>query len=68
MQRYRIEYSEIGDTGGQRTCLPVPDIATALVVADINLANGIAELREGETLVARLEKRGQQCATFWHVG
>ncbi|GEM_PF-2509765 len=48
--------------------LHVPDITTALVVAQINADDGSAEIREGERLVAKLEKRGQSQAPFWVVG
>lgn len=47
--------------------LHVPDITTALVVAQINADDGSAEIREGERLVATLEKRGHSQAPFWVV-
>ncbi len=66
MQRLRLDLaSGPGDSGHS---LDVPDIVTALVVADINLERGVARIHDGDRLVATLEKQGRGAAPFWQVG
>lgn len=67
MSDYRVEFSHGGTLSGDRQSLPVPDLGTALIVADINLQRGLAELRDGERLVATIEKRGPVGKTYWAV-
>ncbi|MCA0909570.1 hypothetical protein [Qipengyuania gaetbuli] len=43
------------------------DIAAALMIADINAAEGPAELREGTRHIATLRRRGSGGAVFWEV-
>ncbi|GAA5061460.1 hypothetical protein GCM10023208_30820 [Erythrobacter westpacificensis] len=66
MQRLQLDFQAGSD--GARQSFDVPDIATALVVADINLADGKASIRDGEKLVARLEKRHVGGSSYWRVG
>lgn len=49
-------------------CIDVPDISIALVVAEINMERGTAEIRHGETLLATIEKIGPNQAPYWRVG
>ncbi len=65
MSEYRIEYLSNGDQPGQRHSFRVPDITTALVVADINHPDGEVELWDGTRQLARLQ-RDSDCA-FWKV-
>ena len=67
MQRYRLEFSADGGLAGPRQSLDVPDIVTALAVADINLQHGVAELHDSNHRIARLEKRGRDGKTYWQV-
>lgn len=48
-------------------CLNVPDIATALVVADINMMSGAAEICAGQKVLATVEKNGPGQAPFWRI-
>lgn len=66
MQRLHVNFTNEGSLVPQS--LDVPDITTALVVAEINMGQGPAEIRDGERLLARLEKRGRSHAPFWCVG
>lgn len=54
--------------GGDTIEIETLDIVTALTVTDINVGHGTAEIREGEQLVARLRKRGNEAAPYWEVG
>ncbi|QZH74164.1 MAG: hypothetical protein JY451_10485 [Erythrobacter sp.] len=65
MQRYTLTFGPAGEAA--RHSLDVPDLPTALVVADINLDQGRAEIREGERLLATLEKQGRNAAPYWRV-
>jgi hypothetical protein len=67
MQRLRLEFTQ---HCGARTCqqtFDVPDITTALVVAEINQAEGVVELHNGICRVARLERLGGAWRNFWYV-
>ena len=65
MQRLRLDFQS-GSTSGSHS-LDVPDIVTALVVADINMERGVARIHDGDRLVATLEKQGQRTAPFWRL-
>lgn len=66
MQRLQLEFQSA--PRGMDHTFDVPDIATALVVADINLAQGEARIRSDGKLLARLEKRHSVGhAPYWHV-
>ncbi|UIP06616.1 hypothetical protein LY632_13155 [Erythrobacter sp. SDW2] len=45
----------------------VPDVGTALVVAEINLDEGTAEITGETGLLARLRRRVQGTAGFWQI-
>lgn len=64
-RRYKINFNSTDMADG--LSLDVPDLATALIVADINLARGSARILSGDTLVARVEKRGFGQAPYWVV-
>lgn len=66
MQRLTVNFAPHHGFAAQ--FLDVPDITTALVVAQINLDCGTAEIRDGERVLARLEKQGRDPAPFWRVG
>lgn len=65
MQRLQLDYR--ADADGTRHTFDVPDIATALVVADINLGEGQAQIRAGDKIMATLEKRHIGGSSYWHV-
>lgn len=67
MSRYRLEYQADGPAGPQIMSLPVPNIATALIVADINLRHGSAEIWDGDTHLARVQKQRGRNSTYWRV-
>lgn len=67
MQRLRLEFSSQAGPTAPRHCFDVPDMATALLVADINLERGFAEVLDGDKRLARLEKRGEAGRTYWQV-
>ncbi len=63
----RLTLSLTQARGAEPHRLDVPDVNTALVVAEINLQGGSAELREGDRLIATLEKGGHTRTPFWRV-
>jgi len=66
--RPRLQLDFEADMGGAGQSFDVPGIATALVVAEINMAQGSARIRDGERLVATLKKReGLTGAPYWYV-
>ena len=65
MERLRLTFAD--PRTGTKHELRVPNIATALIVADINLDRGLAELAVGERVLARLERQGRDHAPFWQV-
>jgi len=66
VNRYRIEFHSNG-TGKQPTCLMAPDIQTALVVAEINMAGGSAELWDGDRHLAWLQRQPGTQSAYWRV-
>ena len=66
MSRLQVNFTNAGSLEPQS--LEAPDMVTALVVAEINMGDAPAEIRDGDRLLARLEKRGHAHAPFWHVG
>ena len=67
MEALQLHYLSAADDGDGDTTLTVPDIRTALLVADINVQSGHAEIRRGKKLVARLEKHGHGLSPYWIV-
>jgi hypothetical protein len=65
MSDYRIEYLSDGDHPEQRLSLAVPDITTALVVAEINRPDGEVELWQGDRQLARLQRAADSAS--WTV-
>ncbi len=65
MQRFTLTFGPAGATA--RQSLDVPDLPTALIVADINLEQGQVEIFDGECLLATLEKQGHGAAPYWRV-
>lgn len=65
MQRLTLNFSSQSGTAGPH--LDVPDITTALVVAQINLDHGSAEIRDGERVLATIERRGGALSPYWRV-
>lgn len=43
------------------------DIATALMIANINLHRGAAEIWDGPTLLCRMVKHGAGLASYWEI-
>lgn len=65
MRRLTVNFPVHHGTASQH--LDVPDIITALVVAQINMDRGTAEIRDGERVLATIEKQGGELAPFWRV-
>jgi hypothetical protein len=65
IQRLRLDF--LSETAPLAQSFDVPDITTALVVADINMQQGQAQLRAGDRLVATLERQPCEGATYWRV-
>ena len=67
---HRIQLS-IDNPGADQTGplkFDVLDEATALLVAEINVVEGWAELWDGSRRLARLTRHGTPQTTFWQVG
>ena len=66
MRRYELRIDRLGEADA--LSLDVPDLATALIVADINIASGGARIFEGDRFVAKIEKQSPRQAPYWLVG
>ena len=62
----RIEYPS-QTLPGQRLSLAVPDVATALVVAQINRPDGAVELWDGDRQIAVLCNQSDTHSPLWRV-
>lgn len=66
MQELTVNFAP--DRGQEWHRMSVPNITTALVVAQINLDHGLVQIRDGERVLATMEKQGRGIAPFWQVG
>lgn len=67
MSRYTIVLPGQADDKTATLALQSPTIGLAMVVADINLTAGAAEIWEGPKRIARVEKQAVSGAPFWKV-
>lgn len=67
MVRYRLEYAACNDAQDVLIALDVPDICTALVVAEINAPAGGAHIYDGNRRIARLERQHSARGGYWSV-
>ncbi len=65
MQRYMLRIDRRG--AAEALSLDVPDLATALIVADINIASGAARIMDGDRIVATIEKQNPAQSPYWRV-
>ena len=68
MPQYRIEYDGRDLSQGRRVTMPVPDVRTGLIVADINRPDGDVELWHGDRQIARLHRERGGTGGYWQVG
>lgn len=67
MARIEVIIETDKDADAEPLAFDTRDAATALVVADINVGDGSAELWDGERRLARLRKRGEPGASYWEL-
>ena len=67
MDRIQLAIEGAVEPHGEPVVLDVLDAATALIVAEINIPSGSAELWKGKRKLARLTRHGRPQATFWEV-
>ena len=67
MQRFKLRYPTNRNKLPVMQSLDVPDIVTALVVAEIVGTGGTLEIRDGEDVLAKVVKQGSDGAAFWRV-
>lgn len=68
MPNVQVTISPDDPVAGEKIEIETLDVVTALAVTDINVAQGTAEIWDGEQRLARLRKRGDGGATYWEVG
>lgn len=67
MSRIHLAIQDDANRTTNPVVLDVLDGATALIVAEINVTSGSAELWKDDRKLARLTRHGQPNATFWEV-
>jgi hypothetical protein len=67
MQHLRIEYPSTRDAS-RTLSIDVPDVATALVVAQINRPGGDVALWDGDRQIAVLSSQSTGLSPLWQVG
>ena len=69
MNRYTVKMpwrqGRVGD--GTTLDLHSPSLRLAMIVADINMTKGTAEIWDGPKRIARVEKQAASGANFWKV-
>ncbi len=67
MHRIQLSIDNGTDAGEEPLRMEACDAAAALLVADINVQSGSAELWDGNRRLARLIKHSGPHATFWEI-
>ncbi|MBX7496828.1 hypothetical protein K3172_13265 [Qipengyuania sp. 6B39] len=67
MNRIRLSIQPEHGRDADRLEIEAPDTTTALLIADINVHDGFAELWDGKRLLGRVIKHGGAYATFWEI-
>jgi hypothetical protein len=67
MLKYQVLLQREDEDSSRRTVLHTPSLPMALVVADINLDAGTAEIWSRDQRVARLRKRRGREQAYWEV-
>lgn len=68
MPNLRIEYLAHDGAIPQRQSISVPNVQTALIVAQINNPEGEVELWDGDRQLARLQRQQGDLSPLWRVG
>ncbi len=68
MNRFRIEIHSNRPGDGHALTMLAPDIPTALIIAEINMAGGSAELWDGDRHLACIQRQPGTQSAFWRVG
>ena len=67
MPRIEIALTSRYDERGDIVIIEAPDVSTALLIADINVSAGSAELWQEGKRLSRLTKHGRGHATYWEI-
>lgn len=68
MNKLRVSIQSPDSDAAKDIDIEALDISTALMVADINLGHGDAEIWDGDNRLARLSKMAGAHAPYWRVG
>ena len=67
MSRFTVRFHAQDAPLRTRFKLHAPSMPIALVIADINMRNGTAEIWDGEKRVALMRKRNGERQAFWEL-
>ena len=67
MDRYSLQISPSSSAGAAPLTFDVPDLRTALIVTDINMPAGVAEVWRDDRRIASVRRAGGKDALFWQV-
>ena len=68
MDRYNLHISPTPAEGGSPMTFDVPDLRTALIVADIMMASGVAEVWQKDRRLASVRRVNGERLPLWQVG
>ena len=68
MDRYCLRISPTPAAGGSPMTFDVPDLRTALVVTDILMAEGVAEVWQKDRRLASVRRANRERLPYWQVG
>ena len=68
MNKLRVSIQSPDPDAREDIDLEALDMSTALMVADINLGHGRAEIWDGDNRLATLSKMAGAHASYWRVG
>ncbi|WP_137681015.1 hypothetical protein [Aurantiacibacter suaedae] len=68
MDRYSLHISPAPAAGSSPMTFDVPDLRTALIVAEINMASGVAEVWQKDRRLASVRRVNAERLPYWQVG
>ncbi|OYX63356.1 MAG: hypothetical protein B7Y88_12930 [Sphingomonadales bacterium 32-64-17] len=67
MDRYSLHISPASAAGGSPMIFDVPDLRTALIVTDIVMDSGVAEVWQKDRRLASVRRANRERMPFWQV-
>lgn len=68
VERYEVLINDASDAQAPPLSLEAPSLPVALIIAEINMGSGTAEIWQEDRRLARLRKRSASQQPYWELG